>query len=176
MFKGNFMKKLMSAFVVFAALSGAVSAIDLLQYPPTVEGGDFIIDLGAGFSAPYGVSGGFSLRVPPVFATVEYALPIKLPISVGGTFVFWQYGWGGNVYTQAVVAARGNWHWAFNLDWLDFYTGITMGYLYSSGNYLPFVVSSQAGAHFYFTNRVGVMVEAELGYLVSAKAGLALKF
>jgi hypothetical protein len=170
------MKKLVLALVVLVAVSGAVSAIDLLQYPPPVKGGDFMIDIGAGFSVPYGVTGGFSLRVPPLFATVEYALPVKLPLSVGGTFAFWQYGWGGTVYTHVAMAARGNWHWAFNVDWLDFYTGISTGYLYSTGSYLPFLIGSQAGAHFYFTEKIGLVVEAELGYLLSAKVGLALKF
>jgi hypothetical protein len=71
-------------------------------------------------------------------------------------------------------AARGNWHWAFNVKWLDFYTGVSLGYLYSTHSYLPLSLGVQTGAHFYFGKNIGIM--GEFGYPVFAKMGLALKF
>lgn len=183
------MKKLVLVFVVLAAISGTAAAIDLLQYPPPVKGGNVLIDLGIGFSGAYGTGGGGSLRIPPLFATVEYALPVNVPISVGGTFAFWQYGYNAWSidwrYTYMSIGARGNWHWAFDVKWLDFYTGLFLGYLVflydydgtytgPSPNYSRFDAGLQAGAHFYFTEKVGAVVE--FGYPIYAKAGVALKF
>ena len=80
---------------------------------------------------------------------------------------------------------RGNWHWGFPVSWLDFYTGFGMGldiihtrYRLYTTNYsdtdVEFYWGFQAGAHFYFSDVIGVV--AETGYPFYLKAGVALKF
>ncbi|MDR0388217.1 MAG: hypothetical protein LBH57_09310 [Treponema sp.] len=167
------MKKLLFALMILVIVSGSVFAIDLLQYPPPVSGGDFIIDIGLGISSGYGLSGA-KIQVPPIFASVEYALPVRLPISVGGIFSYWQYHKEDSRYPYVTIAARGNWHWAFNVNWLDFYTGLALGFMFNSSNYFPLSPGVHAGAHFYFTKNVGIATE--FGFPVFAKVGLALKF
>jgi hypothetical protein len=170
------MKKLVLTLAVLVVTGGAVSAVDLLKYPPPVEGGDFMLNVGGGFSLPYERFYGFDMMILPVFATGEYALPVKLPISVGGIIGIWQYGWDGNVYTYVPLAARANWHWAFNVNWLDFYTGISAGYLYSTTGYMPFIICAQIGAHFYFKKNIGIGVEVDAGSLMLTNASVAFKF
>ncbi|MDR0758988.1 MAG: hypothetical protein LBF74_02630 [Treponema sp.] len=189
------MKKLVLALAVLAVVSGAVSAVDLLQYPPPLAGGgNIMVDVGIGLSHSYGASN-TKIRVPPLYAVVEYALPVKVPISVGGIFAFSQYRWDGYItygdyswtYTYVMIAARANWHWAFDVKWLDFYTGLSLGwnignseydgpsgYKPSSSPVSGFTGGPQVGAHFYFTKTVGAV--AEFGYPIFAKVGLALKF
>ena len=180
------MKKLLLVLVVFAIAGGAAFAYDPLGYPPPVDGGNLLIDAGLGLRGMGNSSAKW--KVPPLFLHVEYALPVGVPISVGGMFAFYQYAWkpSGNEYTwtDMNIAARGNWHFGFNVDWLDFYTGISLGYTVSNvkvkpsnvnynTNYGGFYFSYQVGAHFYFTKMIGVMVETGFPYWL--KAGVAFK-
>lgn len=189
-FFGGFMKKICLVLLVLLVAGGAVFANDLLQYPPPLKGGNLLVDAGLGLRST-GYSGA-SWKIPPLFAQVEYALPVGVPISVGGMFTICQYGydyrWSGSRYswkwTDMTFAARGNWHWNIDVNWLDLYTGIAIGYTYSkwddggwsgsSYDYSGVFFSGQVGAHFYFTKMVGVM--AEIGYPYWFKAGIALKF
>jgi opacity protein-like surface antigen len=189
------MKKLVLALAVLVAVSGAVSALDLLQYPPPVEGGNIMVDLGIGLGgAGAGTSWGHewqgNLLIPPIFGIVEYALPVKVPISVGGMFAYWmhRYQWSGTDHEVRnhfiAINGRGDWHWAFPVDWLDFYTGLSLGWqihiwdtdftLDRKPDWTKFDWGLQAGAHFYFTEKIGAM--AEFGYPFFLKGGVALKF
>jgi hypothetical protein len=172
------MKKIFLLFLVFALCCGSVFAFNFLSYPPSVHGKNLQVDVGVGFAY-----GGGTLRIPPIAVNVEYALPTKLPISVGALVAFYQTGRRNDGWTYATFGARGNWHWAFPVKWLDLYTGLFLGYRYAAwdGDYNAHVSSrsglafgGQLGAHFYFTQHVGLMVE--FGYPFLAKAGLALKF
>jgi hypothetical protein len=186
------MKKLfLIAAVVVIAAAGAFGA-DWTSYPPQVEGGDFLIDAAIGYAGAYGFTGsGTSLKIPPIGASVEYALAVGVPISVGGLFAFYQYGWEytySYTWTYMFFGGRANWHWNFSVDWLDLYTGVFIGYRYfkekydgptnwygyAAANYGGFAVGGQVGAHLYFTKNIGAVVEA--GYPFLIKAGLALKF
>jgi hypothetical protein len=186
------MKKAVLVMAILGIVSGGVFAFDLMSYPPPVEGRDFLIDVAVGYASAYGYSGsGTSLKIPPLSASVEYALPISVPISVGGLFAFYQYGWDyyGYSYTWTYMffGGRANWHWNFDISWLDAYTGAFIGYRYfkesydgpkgwwyAEANYGGFTMGGQVGAHFYFTKNIGALVEA--GYPFLIKAGLALKF
>jgi hypothetical protein len=186
------MKKVVVVLAVFILAASGAFAIDMMSYPPPVEGGDLMVDVGIGYASALGYSGsGTTMKIPPIFAQVEYALPVGVPISVGGMVSFWQYGWEYYSYsytwTYVVGGARANWHWGLDVDWLDFYTGLLIGYRYfkenydgpkgywyTEANYGGFTVGAQAGAHFYFTKNVGAVLEA--GYPFLIKAGLALKF
>jgi len=185
------MKKLFLVLLVFLIVGGSVFAFDILSYPPALDGGGSImIDAGVGISS-YGWLYNWygKMSIPPVFAQVEYALPIGVPISVGGFMAFYQYkrdygsyGYRNNFLT---IGTRANWHWAFDVDKLDFYTGIWFGYRFhwhsseygyysDSYTYSAFDYGLQVGAHFYFTPVFGAMVET--GYPFLVKTGVALKF
>ena len=159
-----------------AAACGSAFAVDfeILSYPPPVHGGNIQIDLGLGFSA----WGDFrwNMMIPPLAATVEYCLPVMVPISVGGMFGFAQFR-EDSTFNYLAFAGRANWHWGFGIEWLDAYTGVSLGYQYfgnSDWNYSPFYRGAQIGAHFYLTDFIGAV--AEIGYPILAKAGIALKF
>jgi hypothetical protein len=186
------MKKLILIPVIFAVMSGGLAALDLFSYPSALEGGDILVDVAIGYASALGFSGsGTTLKIPPVSAGVEYALKASVPISVGGMAAFWRYGWDyynyGYTWTYIVGGARANWHWNFDIPWLDAYTGLLIGYRYfkedydgpqgswyTAANYGGFTYGVQAGAHFYFSNKIGAL--AEVGYPFLIKAGLALKF
>jgi len=186
------MKKLLVLLVLFVVVSGSAFAFNILSFPPPVEGGNVMIDLGLGYrgmgrTGLYGW-GGSKWIIPPVFLQGELALPFGFPISVGGMLTVCRYGWRDWVtYTDITIAARGNWHWGFRANWLDFYTGISLGMVIgryewtewyygqtTTGTDTEFFSAFQVGAHFYLTNNIGVV--AEVGYPYWIKAGLALKF
>jgi hypothetical protein len=186
------MKKLLLLLVVFVIGASGVFAFDILSYPPPVKGGNILVDVGLGLT---GVSGYGDITIPPLRADVEYALSVGLPISVGGLVAFHQStrkwpGVGEWKWNNFAIGARGNWHWGIDVSWLDLYTGIFLGYVISSVSYDGpansiygkdyygdsggFAPGGQLGAHFYFTNKIGLQVE--FGFPYWASVGLALKF
>jgi hypothetical protein len=190
------MKRVLLVLVVFMLVCSVSFAWEILSYPPPLKGGDILIDAGLGLR---GLSANEKWRIPPLFVQFEYALPIKLPISVGGMAALYQWKWeyiyrdnAGNYHDITEIrtifnaAGRANWHWAFPVDWLDFYTGVHAGYRYGFvdvNKQVPghvvnatnkFDWGTQAGAHFYFTKNLGAM--AEFGYPYWIKAGVAFKF
>ena len=188
------MKKILMVLLVLAVVGSSAFAFDILSYPPSVKGGDIMVDLGIGYSG-WGSYSGWKMKIPPLVASVEYALPVDVPISVGGMFAIAQYGWDfysqhSAKYTFLTFAGRGNWHWGFDIDWLDLYTGMSIGYQsfsysvdgpdkaywekFYNWNYGGFYWGTQIGAHFYFAKNIGINVE--FGYPIYAKAALALKF
>jgi len=183
------MKKIFLVLLVLAVVGGSAFAWEPLQYPPSVKGGNVLLDLGIGLGS---VHSGGKMSIPPLFVQGEYCLPTKAPISVGAQVAFSQYKWNWgyldytDTWTYIYFGARGNWHWNIDLNWLDLYTGINLGYNYfkwstnypsytgSEPNYGGLEFGGQVGAHFYFSKNVGVV--AEFGYPYWLKAGLALKF
>ncbi|MDR0323652.1 MAG: hypothetical protein LBI12_04305 [Treponema sp.] len=181
----------MIAFVLVAVLvtGTAFAQFDLMSYPPPLSGGNVLFDGGIGM-AYTGYDGKWAF--PPVFIQAEYCLPM-LPLSVGASVSFyrWKYELSllsvdyGFTLTVFTPAARVNWHWGLNIDWLDIYTGISLGYQVVNAKYNSSAVTTgaaastfywggQAGARFYFTENIGAMIET--GYPYWAKAGIALKF
>ena len=184
------MRKLVLILVILLVLGGTAFAFDPLSYPPPVEGGDLMIDAGLGYVVTGWSDGKFG--IPPIFVIGEFALPVGVPISVGAivSFFQWKYDYTllgskyGYTETFIVPAFRANWHWGFDVNWLDFYTGLSLGYAISSVKYRGgsaatgaaggyFFWAGQVGAHFYFTKSIGAMVE--FGYPFLIKGGVALK-
>lgn len=182
------MKKLVLSLFVFAFISGAAFAVDFdpASFPPSINAGNVLIDAGIGFLHT-GRTGSFS--VPPLFAQVEYALPVGFPISVGGGFSFWQTRhdlwplsgeWTISVFN---FSARANWHFGLDISWLDLFTGFSFGYdVVTVGNRdgwnnAPgnrFFWNWQVGARFFiFSDNIGVIVET--GYPYMLKAGLTFR-
>jgi hypothetical protein len=177
------MKKLLLLLTVFIISSAGVFAFDVLSYPPPVTGGNIMVDLGIGFTS----SDAGKIAIPPLRLSIDYALPVNVPVSVGGLFAFHrtqEKGAGATWrYSYWTFGARGNWHWGIDVSWLDLYTGIFLGYQavsydlpkgYVDPGYGGFTAGMQVGAHFYFTDLIGAFFE--FGYPYWANLGVALKF
>lgn len=189
------MKKLLFVLLIFTIIGTSASAVDLMSLPPPLESGDILVDAGVGFiTSSYG-----SMKIPPLFVQGEYVLPVPAPVSVGASFSFYRFGqdftgigysysWA---HTYMSIMARGNWHFNFfpDVNWLDLYGGVTLGYRihqakYSANSgststgaapsYSGLDFGGQIGAHFYFTDMIGAV--AEFGYPYFVKGGVALKF
>jgi len=183
------MKKYLFLLLVLLITCGSAFAFDILSYPPPINGGNIMVDAGIGLTA-YGSTYG-TIAIPPVFFNMEYALPVGAPISVGGFGAFYRYNYrvvgnSGWQYTFFTFGGRADWHWGFDLSWLDLYSGVWIGYRvfmadwvgsgsgYTAPGYGGFDFGFQAGAHVYFSNNFGVVLES--GYPFALKIGAALKF
>jgi len=193
------MKKCLLVLLIFVVIGGTAFAFDIMSHPPRLAGGNAVmIDAGVGLNtdilfwsvlfAGYG-----KMSVIPLYLNVEYALP-SIPLSIGlsasyyqmkwNLYDSWDWGWEFNYLT---IASRINWHWGFNVKWMDFYTGLSLGYRafwdtwygnsyyhYSyTSSYGGFYYGAQVGIHFYFTNFLGLQLETGYPYLL--KAGLSFK-
>jgi hypothetical protein len=179
---------LVAAGVVFGQEGGA-------WYNSYAEGIDqkLLLNVGIGL----GPTGGYDLGFPPVSASVDFKLPIQLPITVGGIFTFsrWKYSWGfsGTNYDFAWnnigIGARGMYHFNF-LKNLDTYAGLTLGWVIQSfdggdydesfgGGYAAhsfFLYGFNVGARYFFTKNIGAYLELGYSGLQFLSAGLSLKF
>jgi predicted transcriptional regulator len=181
------MKKIFLVLLIFIIIGGSAFAFDILSYPPPVGSGNVMVDAGIGLTlGDYG-----TISIPPIFINVEYALPVNVPVSVGGFGAFYRYNYrvsgnSGWQYTFFTFGGRANWHWGLDISWLDLYSGLWIGYRvfsagwvgggsgYNAPSYGGFDFGFQAGAHFYFSNTIGLVLES--GYPFALKAGVALKF
>jgi hypothetical protein len=148
-----------------------------------------MVDAGIGLTF-YGSTYG-KISIPPIFLNVEYALPVNVPISVGGFAAFYRYNYrvvgdSGWQYTFVTFGGKADWHWGFDVRWLDLYSGVWIGYRafmadwvgvdynFTAPSYGGFDFGLQVGAHFYFTDNIGLVLES--GYPFALKVGAALKF
>jgi len=183
------MKKYFLVLLIFVVTCGFALDFDILSYPPPVNGGNVMVDAGIGLTVNGSTYG--TISIPPIFLNVEYALPVNLPVSVGGFAAFYRYnfrvyGDSGWQYTFVTFGGRADWHWGFDINWLDLYSGMWIGYNvfsaewvgggsgYTAPSYGGFNYGGQVGAHFYFTSNIGLVLES--GYPFVLKAGAALKF
>ena len=189
------MKKLFFVFLILMVFGSSIFAFDITRYPPPINAGDFIIDAGLGFIRTGYNLGSYS--VPPLFVQAEFALP-PVPVSLGAGLLYfgWKYAYpleelavptGFNMHI-VTPQFRVNWHWGFDVVWLDLYTGVGFGWDIvrtkwenapdgwsadppgSSGVFWNF----QVGAHFFFSQGVGAVLEAGYPYLM--KAGISFRF
>ena len=197
MSKDRFLKGIAAVALVFG-VSVSGFALDWTAYPDTIEKGNLIINAGVGFGTPlYG-----DMTIPPIIASVDYALPLGgLPFTLGGFFGFNQskYEWSlagyGYTYTYTGMAfgARLGYHPDFGVKNLDTYAALALGYyLFGAeaeytGNwgiiaktepakYDTFYYGFNLGARYFFTGNIGIW--AELGYsaLSYISAGITVKF
>ena len=183
------MKKFFLVLLVFLIVGGSAFAFDILSYPPPLTGGNVMVDAGIGLTF-YGSRIG-KVSIPPIFLNVEYALNGKVPISVGGFAAYYRYNYrvvgdSGWQYGFFTLGGRANWHWGFDVSWLDFYCGTWIGYRifnanwvgtshgYIAPHYGGFDFGLQVGSHFYFSNKFGMVLES--GYPFALKVGAAWKF
>lgn len=189
-------KKALLVLVLAVAAAGGVFAQEWYNsYAPGITDNRFFVNAGIGL----GPSGGYDRGVPPISASVDFKLPVNVPITVGGigTFSTWNRSIGAGPasveinYRNIGFGVRGMYHFNF-LQNLDTYAGLTLGYVYQSadvkyGSYWnnhPFKVDYPGdsfflwgfniGARYFFTDLVGAYLE--LGYSGLQFIGLGVSF
>jgi hypothetical protein len=183
--------------IILAVLAaGSASAQEWFNsYAHSVDGDTLFVNAGVGF----GPTGGYSSGVPPVSASVDYKLPVRLPITAGliATYSTWKWkhdlGSLGKIdvtYSNFGIGARGMYHFNFT-EKLDTYAGLTLGWVIQSsksktsgsvGNYESsnegepfFLFGASIGARYFFTSFLGAYLELGYSGLQILGAGLTVK-
>jgi hypothetical protein len=185
---------LIMALALLAA--GSASAQEWFNsYAHSVDGDSLFVNAGVGF----GPTGGYNSGVPPVSASVDYKLPIRLPITAGliATYSTWKWhhelGSLGKVdvtYSNLGLGARGMYHFNFT-EKLDTYAGITLGWViqsskseisgaavsegYSNDGEPFFLFGASVGARYFFTSFLGAYLELGYSGLQILGVGLTVK-
>lgn len=172
------------------AAGGAFAQTWYDRYAPGIDAGKVFINAGIGL----GPTGGYDMGIPPLSASADFKLPVKLPITLGGivTFAQWKYSipsFLGSDYAFAWnnlgIGVRGMYHFNF-LKNLDTYAGLTLGYVIQSfdgGDYVGsayegasfFLFGANIGARYFFTKNIGAYVEVGYSGLQFASLGLSIK-
>jgi hypothetical protein len=182
------MKKLSVLICSLALVLGttaSLSAMDLTTYPSAFKQGNIAINAGIGLGS---LSGYGNTVIPPVSASVDFALPVaKLPFSFGAlvgftsskySYTYGSYGSYSYDYSIIAIGGRAGYHFNFDVKNLDTYVGFMLGYYlvsasYTGTGYYSSLSSSSAaaggigwgtyvGARYFFTPNIGAF--AELGY------------
>jgi hypothetical protein len=133
----------------------------------------------------------YQLAVLPITGSVDYKLPIALPITVGASVTYTSWTWDSSyysyIYTNIGIGARAMYHINL-LDRLDTYAGGTLGYVMQSAKVKTgdvetssdgspfFLYSAEGGVRYFFTNLIGAYIEGGYGSLLYVSAGLTIKF
>ncbi|MDR1903239.1 MAG: hypothetical protein LBQ88_13295 [Treponema sp.] len=187
--------------LVVIATGGAFAQTWYNSYAPGIGESKVFINAGIGL----GPTGGYDMGVPPLSASVDFKLPVKLPITVGGIFTFaqWKYSYSlptvtttpsysitykdyEFVWNNIGFGARGMYHFNF-LKNLDTYAGLTLGYViqtFDGGDYSGsayegvsfFLFGANIGARYFFTQNIGAYFEVGYSGLQFASLGLSIKF
>jgi len=187
------MKKCIFCFLLSIIVGAAVIAQSWYDsYAPAVEDNTLFINAGVGIG-PIG-SGG--IGIPPLSVSVDYKLPIDLPITVGSivTFSTWKRSIRYYIiidvditYMNFGFGARVTYHFNF-LEYLDTYAGITLGYVYQNGKakvtYYGEITGGESfflwginiGARYFFTDFIGAYMELGYSGLQYVGVGLSVKF
>ncbi|MCL2186881.1 MAG: hypothetical protein FWB86_13670 [Treponema sp.] len=185
-------KKIIVALLILVAFVGSASAFDFMSAADGIKDSSILINLGVGLGTAY-----YSETVlPPVSASIDYLLPIGIPLSVGGYFNMAIYSNGGNKatyvgyteYTYMSFGLRLAWHIDLGLKNLDLYVGPAVGYLIYNGKntyWNTYEISYEGGyldiggflgVRFFFIDNVGVWLEAGYTGLTFASLGVSFKF
>lgn len=169
----------MKSFIKKSIAVGAMVLFGLsLSYGQSYEKGDNLLNIGVGFG------GGFGM---PIGISFEHGFSDKIS---GGAYVGYastseNFGAASWKWTYGLAAARASYHFDFNVEGLDPYLGVILGYNYAkgewtsgSGAFAPsaggVVYGGHAGARYLFTPKFGIF--AEVGYgLGNLNAGIAFK-
>jgi len=180
-------KKLIIAALLIAVIAiGSASAFSFVDYADGIKDSSIFINVGVG----YGFFTG--LKIPPIQISVDYHLPIGIPLSVGAFFAFAAYEystWAWN-YDGIYLAfgGRAAWHIDLGVKNLDLYAGVALGYMLDSWtrswpgwtDYKDslgyFYWGGFVGVKYFFTNNIGIYGEFGYSALTVAQIGLAIKF
>jgi hypothetical protein len=201
------MKKIVIAMMMLVCLSVAqVFATDEdSKLPSSIKSGNIIANVGIGQNSLVLGERGGSLVVPPLSLSVEYALPIGIPLSVGATIgvaTSKQSGGSGDakfIHTWSVfsLGAKVAYHFNWAIRGLDAYTALTLGanilsansdynesYFSGEGAIKPsagddatsFLFGLEIGARFFFNSHFGVFIEEGFNTFTYLRSGLVFKF
>ena len=159
--------------------------------------GTSIINAGVGFGDPYwGAGYTSSIPVSPTLS-FDHAITGKLgigTIGVGGIVAYGasKYSDGTNTYDNSgfMVGVRGTYHFILNMDNLDPYGGVMLGYIFTSHStpqdygygygYVPkdggVVPGVFVGCHYFFGPAFGVGAEAGYLGLYVFSVGVSFRF
>jgi hypothetical protein len=173
-------------FALFSSLAIATQA-------QTFNKGDKVLNVGIGLGSVYGYAG-YGSSLPPLSASFEVGITDKVGIGrvgVGGIFAYSKYGDSNFSVSNIIIGARGLYHFDFDVEKLDVYGGVMLGYNivstspdYSTisggfgfvnpyGSYVTGGVF--AGARYMFSEKIGGF--GELGYSIAwLNLGLTVKF
>jgi hypothetical protein len=183
--------------------------IDLTTYPGAINKGTVLLNIGAGYGA--NINPLAKTLVPPVMVNADFALPIGgLPFSLGLTAVFsGEYekhtdvpfetdpSEKGNIdinYYIFGVGGRFSYHFNWDVNRLDTYMTLTMGFLLNSWNgtieppknlaqnnkndsaseFKPFW-GLQIGGRYFFVPHFGVFLDLGYTRLTVVSMGLSFK-
>jgi hypothetical protein len=164
------------------------------RYADGIDENILFVNAGVGF----GPTGGYSMGIPPISVSVDFKLPIDLPITVGAgvTFTTWKYSISQPFYNLDVTymnigfGGRGMYHFNF-MENLDTYAGLTFGYVLqkatveASNEYGQAAADAGAsfflwginiGARYFFTDYIGAYLELGYSGLQYASIGVSVKF
>ena len=184
------MKNFFLSAVILIGISGvslfAWEPEDLTKYPSCTEAGDFLINIGVGFSYPGPLGSGY-IYIPPVRASVDYNIAIgdkKLPFFAGGVVGYSGYGYKDSwFYHNISIGGRFGYHLNWGIDKLDTYAVATAGWIiYAGDGYSdaykigsPFF-GVNVGARYFVTDWFGFWTEAGYTSFSFLDIGIAFKF
>ncbi|MDR0290188.1 MAG: hypothetical protein LBI06_04565 [Treponema sp.] len=140
------MKKLVLGLVFAVGLAGAsVSAWepnDFTKYPPVMEAGDWIFNLGVGFGFyDFDRFGSNYIFIPRFRGTFDLNTPIgesKLPFFAGLLLGYSGHGYKGDgphwFYHNITVGGRFGYHFNWDVEKLDTYAVTTVGWVIYAGD------------------------------------------
>jgi hypothetical protein len=200
------MKKIVVSVMLLVSLSVAqVFADGDSKFPSSLESGDIIANVGIGQNSLVLSERGGVLVLSPLSLSVEYALPISIPLSVGATIgvaTSKQNGGSGDLkytHTWSVfsLGAKVAYHFNWAIRGLDTYTALTLGadivsakseYKESAFSGLnarkpsagddatSFLFGLEIGARFFFNSHFGVFIEEGFNTFTYLRSGLVFKF
>lgn len=190
-------KKIGMAMALACIVGGAAFALDWTAYPDSIAQGKWLINVGIGFGNPlYG-----DTIIPPISASVDYALPLGgLPFTLGllggvtmseGKWSVVGYGYTYS-YTGIAMAGRFGYHPDLGVKNLNVYADIALGYYIYSGkaeysgswgstiqpdptDYSRFYWGLNFGARYFFANNIGAFLELGYSALSYVTAGVSFK-
>ncbi|MDR0409296.1 MAG: hypothetical protein LBH18_02735 [Spirochaetaceae bacterium] len=159
------------------------------SYAPGIAGSKFLINAGIG----YHMFHSRNMEIPPLSASVEYALP-KIPLSVGGYFGFATNkdddGHSVDKELRLGFGAKASYHFNFVKNF-DPYISIVLGWLIDKETHTytfwdkeytdeyddsELLFGFNLGARYFFTNNIGAYLELGSNSISVASIGLAVKF
>jgi hypothetical protein len=182
------MKKILVFVMALLCFSGAsVFAAEPLSFPSIVKPGNIIANAGVGLFNSLALRNRGTQVVLPLSLSVEYALPIGVPLSVGAVIGFTSSertgGSGDGEYTFSwtvfSIGAKAAYHFNWAIQNLDTYLALTLGGNVMSANteydetyYKAYTVKPSAGdpvssflfgleigARFFFNPNIGIFIE-----------------